>query len=413
MSVNKYAPTGKKYYPASYLLAIVYLAITAISIIIMLALSGSLSLMVYCLPALASDVFTPFPRQEIATGVHDGIQVNSTNGNQTIADYKDFLDNSSDIQRITYSSNGKILNATLWLNGPIHATPSNYGANTVVYGVLIDIDNNPTTGKFGVDYQKETQWTNKTASWNSFLVEYSSTENYRVLDFQRNSTGFFLDNQTFALVSIDLNPLTSPTVFRVLYYSILVYNSSKMVLDLSSWIDIPPPQYVFSTTPSPLVVRQGEQKNVGLQLVSSTGTPTKVSSYQPLENYSSVTVEYDQIKVNQSQSGFAPAHFRIKVPLGTPVGQYVVPILTNISTGSIFPSNFVNLGNQTVLVDIQGYHTARANLTISVIEAQTFSEQIKDFWSVYGALISLVGAGFAGGISTYLFDYLKNRKKKS
>jgi len=112
--------------------------------------------MLCCLPALASEEFTPFPRQEIATGVHDGIQVNSTNGKQTIADYKDFLDNSSDIQRITYSSNGKILNATLWLNGPIHATPSNYGANTVVYGVLIDIDNNPTTGKFGVDYQKET-----------------------------------------------------------------------------------------------------------------------------------------------------------------------------------------------------------------------------------------------------------------
>ena len=69
----------------------------------------------------------------------------------------------------------------------------------------------------------------------------------------------------------------------------------------------------------------------------------------------------------------------------------------------------MNLGNQTVLVNSQGYHTARTNLTISVIEAQ----QIRDLWSVYGALISLVGAGFAGGISTYLFDYLKNRKKKS
>jgi hypothetical protein len=31
---------------------------------------------------------------------------------------------------------------------------------------------------------------------------------------------------------------------------------------------------------------------------------------------------------------------------------------------------------------------------------------------VYGAMISIVGAGLAGGLSTYLFDYLKNRKKK-
>ena len=110
----------------------------------------------------------------------------------------------------------------------------------------LDIDNNPTTGKFGVDYQKETQWTNKRRKVPIvFEAEDSSTENYRVLDFQRNSTGFFLHNQTFALVSIDLNPLTSPTVFRVLYYSILVYNSSNMVLDFSDLARYPATTILF------------------------------------------------------------------------------------------------------------------------------------------------------------------------
>ena len=52
-------------------------------------------------------------------------------------------------------------------------------------------------------------------------------------------------------------------------------------------------------------------------------------------------------------------------------------------------------------------------MTISVVEAPTISEQIKEFWSVYGAMISIVGAGLAGGLSTYLFDYLKNRRKSS
>jgi hypothetical protein len=345
--------------------------------------------------------------------VHDAIQINGANGRQRAADYKDLLDNSSDIQRITYSSAGKMLNATIWLNGPVHAMPTKYGANTVVYGALVDIDNNPTTGKIGVDYQKEIQWTNKTASWNSVLVEYSSAQDYRVLNLQRNNTEFFLENQTFALVSIDLKPLTSPSVFRVLYYAIVIYDNLKMVLDLSNWIDIPPPQYVFSYTPSPIVVRQGEQKNIGVQLISSTGTPTNVSNYQPLANHSSLIIEYNPNIVNQTQSGFAPAHFIIKAPLGTPVGQYVIPILTKISTGFIFPSNFVNLGNQNVSVNSKGFSTTTTNMTISVIEAPTISEQIKEFWSVYGAMISIVGAGLAGGLSTYLFDYLKNRKKKT
>jgi hypothetical protein len=48
---------------------------------------------------------------------------------------------------------------------------------------------------------------------------------------------------------------------------------------------------------------------------------------------------------------------------------------------------------------------------MSVVRPPTISEQVKEFWATYGDLISLVGAGFAGGISTYVFDYLKNRKK--
>jgi hypothetical protein len=38
--------------------------------------------------------------------------------------------------------------------------PSKEGANNIVYGILIDVDYNPTTGKFGVDYQREIQWNN-------------------------------------------------------------------------------------------------------------------------------------------------------------------------------------------------------------------------------------------------------------
>jgi hypothetical protein len=39
-------------------------------------------------------------------------------------------------------------------------------------------------------------------------------------------------------------------------------------------------------------------------------------------------------------------------------------------------------------------------------------QRIKEFWNTYGSLISLVGAGFAGGASTIVFEYLKNRKKE-
>ena len=124
-------------------------------------------------PSIQSSSLSGFPRHEVNAGIRNGIQVNVSAHTQSKADYKGLLDNSSDIQKVTYSSNGSALNATLWLGGVVRGTPSIYGARTVAYGILVDADNNPTTGKFGVDYQKEIQWNNKTKNWNKLFVEYS------------------------------------------------------------------------------------------------------------------------------------------------------------------------------------------------------------------------------------------------
>ena len=74
-----------------------------------------------------------FSRQEVNTGARDGIQVSKIGSNltsldeyiQESADYTAFYDNSTDIQKITYSNaKGKILNATLWLGGKVMSNPS-------------------------------------------------------------------------------------------------------------------------------------------------------------------------------------------------------------------------------------------------------------------------------------------------
>lgn len=139
-----------------------------------------------------------FSRQELNTGFHNGIQVNAHSHTQTKVDYKGPLDNSSNIQRVTYFSDGKTLNATLWLGGGIKKNPPGYGASTVVYGMLIDSDNNPTTGKYGVDYQKEIQWTSSTKTWNLLTVEYSSPVNSRTLNIVKNHS-MLSDNQRYVL----------------------------------------------------------------------------------------------------------------------------------------------------------------------------------------------------------------------
>src|SRR5581483_1229064 len=108
--------------------------------------------------------------------------------------------------------------------------PSLYGVSTAVYGELIDADDNPSTGKYGVDYQQEVQWSNKTNSWNKIFVQYSSPLNNRTLSIEKNYTGFFQDNEKYVLMPLDLKSITSPDKFRVIYYAILIYNDSKILL---------------------------------------------------------------------------------------------------------------------------------------------------------------------------------------
>jgi hypothetical protein len=117
-----------------------------------------------------------------------------------------------------------------------------------------------------------------------------------------------------------------------------------------------------------VVVTQGDQQDIGVQLKSSNGISAKVDSFIPSQNYSAIKVLFNPDKLNASSFGIAPAHLRIGVPGNAQIGQYVVPILVNMSTGSILTSKVTQLANSKVSIPAQGYITTKANLTISVVE---------------------------------------------
>ncbi len=172
----------------------------------------------------------------------------------------------------------------------------------------------------------------------------------------------------------------------MLFYATVIYNNnSKIVLDLTNWVDIPPPEFTISTLLDPVVLRQGEQKDIGVQLKSSAGVSTTAVGFTPAENYSDIKVEFNPDKTNKSSFGEvgAPAPLRIVVPANAQVGQYTIPILVNISTGSIFPSKFINLPNFNLSsVTTQGYVGPKTNLTVSVLAPPNIGEQIRDAWTV-------------------------------
>jgi hypothetical protein len=354
-----------------------------------------------------------FSRQEINSGIRDGIQISEHLPIQILTDYKSPLDLSTDIQKVTYYSDGKYLNATLWLGNKTITDPAKFGTVVLLYGALFDIDKNPGTGKFGVDFQHEIQWNNYSKQWNNFIIERPSKDYFRTVFSQENYTDI-QDDVNFVLMSQDLKHLTLPEHFKVLYYTVAIYNNTKTIVDMTSWIDIPPPQYTFSTIPDTIVLSPGEQKDIGIQLESSEGINPEVIDYIQLENNESlVKVILNPNNLNFSSfSSDLPAPFRIIVPSDSQVGKYKIPFLVNVSQGSIFPSGFIEIPNFNLSISGKSFSTVNSNLTVTVIEPPAFDDKVREFWSTYGPIISLVTAGFVGGISTYVMDKIRNRNKK-
>lgn len=146
--------------------------------------------------------------------------------------------------------------------------------------------------------------------------------------------------------------------------------------------------------------------------MSSSGTLPNSISFLPEADSSEIEIqEISPETDNMSSTISQPVSFRLRVPEGANVGFHSVPVLANISTGTLFPSEFIELPGMNLSVPTENFVTRYVNLTFSVLEPPSTPEIIKDFWSSYGLLISLVAAGFVGGFSTYIFDYIRSKRK--
>lgn len=351
---------------------------------------------------------SPFPRQEINDGIHDGLYANTTtssNKNNTAT----FTSDSRDLIAVSHFSDGKTLNSTLWFLGMVSKYDDFDDIKSASYGVLVDVDNNPFTGRLGVDYQKQINWNTTDNFWTSSLIEYSSSGNQKIEIAASNIT--ITQNQSFFPISLDLDSITSPDKFRVSYYSMEVNKDSTNIVDMTNWVDVPPAQFTLSTLPKSLVLTQGESLDIGAQLVSNTGSSPQVLNIDNEKNNAHVLVKFNPNGINFSSFGIAPLPFRITAPSNAQVGQYTIPLLANVSL-EMTPTGVLGIpGNNTSSAG-DGYITVRPNLTVSVIERPPFGQEFRDFWTTYGQVISLFGAGFAGGFSTHIMDRIKERREE-
>jgi len=332
-----------------------------------------------------------------------------------------------DVQRVAFFEKMNQLNSTMWVGDNLLRSDDINNISSVAYGILIDGDRDSSTGKEGVDYQLELQWINSTSSlnlqnWNKLLLEYSSLGQYKIIDLQQNYTGypsFKGKNNNYVVFSLDMGKISVSPAYRMMFYNLVSYNDGTIGIDLTNWINIPDDAFTISTSPEEITLRKGETKTIGLQILSSSGKISAITDLSDLENYTSLDVELINQNENLTNSTIGgsttePVQIGISAPEDAKIGIHTIPVTANISFGSNFPSNFIEFQNKyPIFIDTKGYEIKNGNFTVNVIEPLTFQEELKNFWSAYGSMITLIMAGFAGGLSSLFFEYIKERKNKN
>jgi hypothetical protein len=343
-----------------------------------------------------------FIRQNIKDAPFDWIDAVNQKGSKSGAA-------STDIAEVTYSSNGKTLNSTMWLLFPFKETP--FGYDTLNYGMLIDSDFNENTGQRGIDYQLEIKWSNQTKTWTKILTEWASAVSGRIISKSDNISSFYGDHSYFVLLPLDLQNIQYPSKFRVIYYAESRKDTGPLLTDFTKWINIPPPELRVSTYPQSIELIQGESKTIEVKINSSAGLEPNVVLSSKFE-HTDPDLDFATKKLKIPSDGSATIPLTVTTSSNTSVAPHTISIFTS----SAYPElEFVKMNaaphNVKFPLKIQGEdRVVKTSLLIDVKKPLPLTDKVSGFWTKLGEPITFL-YGTLAGISPVIYKIIKKKLK--
>ena len=319
---------------------------------------------------------------------------------------------STDILSVDYHSNGKILNATVWLYFPFKNKPTDY--NVMNYGMYLDADFDKTTGYGGIDYQLEIGWNNNSMTWTKLLEKWSPNGDEKTIRVENNYTGFFEEDKKYVELSLDLGLLEYPSKYKISFYAEAKKEKlSPLLTDFTKWVAIPPLELTISTSPTLIEPHKGEDKTIEIEVNSSQGYEPKVEISAKSQTDA---IEY---KFNQNDTLHVPTYGVATTPLAikalgnADVGPYTLILFAN----STFPpeqliEDIAAENNSEFVPDISENIFAQSSILVSILEPPTWDENVGKFWSNIGGPASFF-YGILAGLAPWIYNSIIKRKKEN
>ncbi len=332
--------------------------------------------------------------------------------------------NYTDILSVDYISNGKTLNATFWLasafknsSAAIYYQPF----RKISYGMLIDSDSNSKTGYNGADYDFYVE--SVAGKLSAYLYQLSSTGGYRLVGSKINYSQPYVDPNVLlgsVNLQLDLGSINYPRHYNVMFYTAEAFKSNE-VRQFTSWVNIPPPSLQITTSPSNILIKQGEAQTIPARIKSTSGFSNDVINMTVGTN-NNMGSGFNSSELHVTIQRIQPPLFKIAIPQQTPLGIYTIPLIVTIrepSEATLTKPISINARGGIVDPEFElskkyptvGYLTRPLNLTVTVISPSAISEQFRDFWGVYGGFIGIFAGGFVGAFAKLMFDRRKKRNE--
>jgi hypothetical protein len=316
------------------------------------------------------------------------------------------------IGSVSYVSDGKTLEVTLWLVTGSGNYKNSFEEKPLehdpIYGISVDVDSNLKTGRGGIDYGFAVDWNNSTKQWEMFSFETSRNGNSRILDSPKNFTGFD-EVEGYITIPIDLSRLNNPDQYVITFFVLDSFANSTQIHDTTNWVNIPPPLYSISTSPSQISLRPGDERPAELR-IKQIGLPTHL---QPNVTFSANQPKALSIRFFPNQTGL-PVNEAANVMLHINTSytsltdhSYIVPIYANIT----YPGEYLKSPGESIL--------QVSNLTVTVLPNASIVERIQQFNNDWIAPISNIWTFFLGvgatvvAVSTWTFRKKKQSKKQN
>ena len=345
-------------------------------------------------------------------------------------------DISPQIESVSYSSDGKTLNVTLWLSSKLlesnllenEINSTNFELDEflplwkkVKFVVVMDVK---SAFNEGIDYRIEftgNQINSTHNQWQQDLYEISLDGRTKL----KSSVVYneFPSQKEFLDFSIDLSSVSNPKNYNILSYVINSYVKSGQycrMVDSTNWIMIPPPHFSVSVSPSSLELRPRDDKDFQIFIKGTAGVSDAIidldASYEN-KNYALLNFLPDSFTI--SALGNNTSILNVEIPdnlTRDQIGEFkslYIPIGANIS----FPTSITNREGDTFSNNNSIGLTESANVTVTILPPLEITDHIQLGMANASEILRPVGELWAilvpigGGLLSFII-YIRRKKEK-